>query len=140
MSNSENLFFSLEELNNNSNIDSNIDLSKLTDEINKIDNISINKYNNDTIYFIELTAYNGEMELYYNDKYTIKELMKICNYYGILKNIKAAKCKKQDIIETIIYFENCVENYDIVRKRHKMWSYITELLNDLNMKQYILWY
>jgi hypothetical protein len=137
MNNDENLFFSLEEVNDNNG--SNIDLSKLLDEINATDNLHTNKNINDLMYYIELSSYNGEMELYYNDKYTIKELMKICNYYGILKDIKAAKCKKQDIIETIIYFENCIENYDLVDKRHKMWAYITELLNDSKMKQYILW-
>ena len=65
--------------------------------------------------------------------------MKICEYYGIAKNIKASKCKKQDIVSTIIYFENSLENYDIVLKRHKMWAYMRELLEDPKMKRFLLW-
>jgi hypothetical protein len=113
--NNNNLFY-----NNNNNINSNID------------------YNN-SIYYIELSNYNGDYYAYYNENYTIKDLIKISNYYGISKNIKSSKCKKQDIIETIIYYENCIENYEIVNKRHTMWCYITELLNDTEMKKYIIW-
>ena len=77
-------------------------------------------------------------ELYY-EEFKIKDLMKICQYYGIAKNIKAFKCKKQDIIATIVYFERCSENYNIVEKRNKMWRYINALLEDSKMKGYILW-
>lgn len=90
-------------------------------------------------YFEKKYIYAGNDELYYETEYTVKELMKICNYYGISKNIKAAKCKKTDIIATIVYFENCGENMDIVEKRHKMWAYITELFGDPRMKCYLLW-
>lgn len=78
-------------------------------------------------------------EVYYDLKYTVKDLLKICSYYGIEKNIKTSKCKKHDIISTIVYFESLPENYKIVQKRYNMWSYITELLNDSKMKKFILW-
>ena len=81
----------------------------------------------------------GNDELYYNQECTIKELMKICQYYGIEKNIKSAKCKKQDIISTIVYFESQPENVKIVQQRNIMWAYITELMNDQKMKKYIIW-
>lgn len=90
-------------------------------------------------YFVKKQLYTGNEELYYDEEYTIKDLMKICQYYGIAKNIKASKCKKSDIISTIIYFENSVENIEIVNNRHKMWAYMTELINDPKMKQYLLW-
>ena len=48
-------------------------------------------------------------EIDYTD-YTIKNLLKICNYYGLDKSVKASKCKKQDIIDTLIYFESLPEN------------------------------
>jgi len=70
---------------------------------------------------------------------TVKDLLKICQYYGIDKNIKASKCKKQDIISTIVFFESLPENVKIVNKRHKMWAYIVELTNDPKMKKYIIW-
>jgi hypothetical protein len=80
-----------------------------------------------------------ELETLYYEQYTIKDLLKICSYYNIDKNIRTSKCKKQDIISTIIYFESLPENFDIVEKRNKMWLYITELLNDPKMKKFIIW-
>jgi len=75
----------------------------------------------------------------FNPVDTVKDLLKICQYYGIDKNIKASKCKKQDIISTIVFFESLPENVKIVNKRHKMWAYIVELTNDPKMKKYIIW-
>jgi hypothetical protein len=81
----------------------------------------------------------GNDETYYTNEYTIKDLLKICNYYGIEKNVKSSKCKKKDIIETIVYFESLPENVELVEKRNRMWAYITELLNDNIMKKYLIW-
>lgn len=75
----------------------------------------------------------------FNSVDTVKDLLKICQYYGIDKNIKASKCKKQDIISTIVFFESLPENDKIVNKRHKMWACISELLSDQKMKKYIIW-
>ena len=100
--------------------------------------VSSNDSLNDLGYFIKKNFYSGNDEYYYNEEYKIKDLLKICQYYGIAKNVKAAKCKKQDIISTIIYFESLQENYEMVEKRHKMWAYMTELLEDPKMKSYLL--
>ena len=89
-------------------------------------------------YFKEKNLYVGVPEAYY-DAHTIKELMKICQYYDLAKNVKSAKCKKQDIVATIVFFEAQHENKKIVNKRHKMWAYMRELTNDHKMKEYILW-
>jgi len=78
-------------------------------------------------------------ETFYEKEYTIKDLLKICNYYGIEKNIKTSKCKKQDIISTIVYFESLPENFYIVQRRNTLWRYIDELLNDPKMKKFIIW-
>ena len=71
--------------------------------------------------------------------YTVKQLLRICDYYDIEKNVKMAKYKKQDIISSIVYFESLPENAEIVNKRHKLWSYITELVHDSKMKKYVIW-
>ena len=92
----------------------------------------------DLVYFIKKDFYCGNDEFYYNEEYKLKDLMKICKYYGISGTIKASKCKKQDIVSTSIYFENSPENYEIVEKRHKMWAYMTELLEDPKMRVYLL--
>jgi hypothetical protein len=101
------------------------------DEFKKIDKLSLK-------YYIKKHSYNGEDEMYY-DEYTIKELMKICQYYDIAKNIKSSKCKKQDIVSTIVFFEGQLSNREIVNKRHAMWAYMTEIYADPKMRSYILW-
>lgn len=94
-------------------------------------------YNDDLNYNIDKISYNCD-EMYYDELYTVKDLLKICDYYGIDKNIKSSKCKKSDIISTIIYFESLPENKAIVKQRQRMWIYITVLLTDKKMRKYIL--
>ena len=94
--------------------------------------------NSSLIYYTEKNFY-GDDELFYTHEYTVKELMRICNYYGIDKNIKISKCKKPDIISTIVFFESLSENFEITQQRHKMWACIKELLNDSKMKKYVIW-
>jgi hypothetical protein len=130
--------------------DNSLELEKMMQEfeLDAVDNdndINNNFYNaniceelSDLSYFIKKNLYIGNDELYYNEEYKIKDLLNICKYYGIMKNVKASKCKKQDIISTIIYFENSPENYEMVEKRHKMWAYMTELLEDSKMRSYLL--
>jgi len=102
------------------------------------DNINEDDHINNLRYFFKKDVYNND-ELYYDQEYTVKELLKICKYYGIDKELKATKCKKQDIINTIIFFEVLPENSEIVERRHRMWAYITELIHDPKMKQFIIW-
>lgn len=71
---------------------------------------------------------------------TIKQLMQICNYYEIDKYIKASKCKKQDIIDTIIYYENEKDNWEMVEQRKRLWFYLNSLQMDPKMRQYIIWF
>jgi hypothetical protein len=112
-------------------------------EIQDVNNISNSNSNsnikNNLIYYIEKSVFTCEDETYYNEKYTIKELMKICAYYGIDKDIKAAKCRKIDIIVTIVFFEAQPENAEIVTQRNNMWAYMTELTTDPKMRKYLLW-
>jgi hypothetical protein len=76
---------------------------------------------------------------HYHENFTIKELMVICDYYGISKQLKKHKYKKDIIIQYLIEFETNSENHDIVSKRHNLWFYINELKNDKFMKKYLLW-
>ena len=78
-----------------------------------------NNNNSELLYYVEKNVFVNEDEIYYNEKYTLKDLMKICCYYGIDKNIKASKCRKPDIIATIVFFEGQPENAAIGCKRHK---------------------
>ena len=126
------------------NDDNETEIQQMIEEFNEEFNESeLNNWQNlvfedNSRYLINKNVY-GNDELFYDKECTIKDLLKICSYYGIDKEIKSSKCKKQDIIETIVYFENLPENIEIVQKRNRMWAYITELLNDTKMKKYIIW-
>jgi hypothetical protein len=82
--------------------------------------------------------------LHYDINYKVKQLVRICEYYGIeycgtSKDIRINKCNKSDVINTLIIYENNIENQERVTKRKKMWHYINELKNDKFMKKYVLW-
>jgi hypothetical protein len=142
-----NITFFLNEKNNktgdaNDNDYSNYDeIQKMMDDFIDISEPEIKQDNQhlEQLFFEDnIFNYTNE-ELFYEKEYTTKELLKICNYYGIDKDVKMSKCKKKDIISTIVYFESLYENRCIVQKRNTMWKYINELLNDPKMKKFIIW-
>jgi hypothetical protein len=75
----------------------------------------------------------------YHLNYNVKELMLICNYYGLLKEVKNNKLKKQEIILFLLDFEENTDNSLIVYKRKQLWYFMEELKNDKFMKKYIMW-
>jgi hypothetical protein len=82
--------------------------------------------------------------IHYDINCTIKQLLLICQYYGIeyygkSKDIRINKCNKSDVLNTLIIYENSIENLEKVNKRKKMWYYINELKKDKFMKKYVLW-
>jgi hypothetical protein len=94
---------------------------------------------------LENTELNNNTELYvphiinYNENFTVKELLVICEYYGIAKELKSKKCNKEEIVYFLVEFESNHNNVDIVCKRQNMWFYMNELKNDKFMKKYVLW-
>ena len=92
---------------------------------------------------IEETELNDEMTIpqmiNYNENFTVKELLLICEYYGFAKDLKSNKCNKEEIIQVLVDFEKTPNNSDIVFRRQNMWFYINELKNDKFMKKYVLW-
>jgi len=79
------------------------------------------------------------MMLNYQLNMTVRQLLQICDYYGIAKGLKTNKCTKDEIICLLVDFEDDVENYSIVSQRRTMWFYIEELKNDKFMKKFIFW-
>ncbi len=75
----------------------------------------------------------------YNENFTVKELLIICEYYGFAKDVKTNKFNKEQIIDFLVSFESDTNNCDIVFKRQNMWFYINELKNDKFMKKFVLW-
>jgi hypothetical protein len=70
------------------------------------------------------------------EKYSVKDLHKICDYYRMTK---ITKYKKMELINLIIAFEEDDNNNYIVSKRRIMWVFMEELNSDNKMKKYILW-
>ena len=120
----DNITFLLEEKESN-----NINIDQLICELN---------LNLDLLDTEQLFLNEGD-ELYYNNNYNVKELLIICQYYGISKEVKISKCKKQDISSTIVFFESLPQNIVIVKQRKLLWSYLNELKNDIVMKKYVIW-
>jgi len=147
--NNDNITFFLEEKDDDKNNEE--EIQKMMEEFTSLSEPGLDKdmdefnswlYNdNDETnmeYFLKKSNF-GNDELFYEEEYTVKDLLKICNYYGLEKDIRTSKCKKQDIIATLVYFESLAENAKIVQKRNRMWAYITELLYDQKMKKFVIW-
>lgn len=136
--NSENITFVLNDDNNELEYSMNdselLELYKLQSELND--------YETGANYFADesenVDDIFTQMKLY-DLNYNIKQLLIICEYYNLLKDIRANKSKKQDIIEQIIFFENNPENIEIVNKRKELWYYMDELKNDKIMKRFVIW-
>lgn len=113
--------------------DADFNLKKLMEDF---ENISLHENDNYADY--EHDQLYTDM-LNYDMNFTVKQLLLICQYYGLLKNVKTNKMKKQDIIEQILMFENNNDNYEIVIRRKELWYYINELKEDKMMKKYVIW-
>jgi len=144
LNNKDNITFFLEENDDDKNNEE--EIQRMMEELTGLSdtgsdtNIYLMYNDNDETnmeYFLKKSNF-GNDELFY-EKHTVKELLKICSYYGLDNNIRISKCKKQDIIATLVYFESLSENAKIVQKRNRMWAYITELLHDPKMKKFIIW-
>ena len=118
----DNIFFSVEECVESDELD----LRELLNEIGKTDIT----YDDDLII---------PQIVNYHENYTVKELLLICEYYGVAKELKSNKCNKNEIIQFLVIYESNSMNSDIVFKRQNMWFYINELKNDKFMKKYVLW-
>ena len=127
--NNENVFFSLDETENEVNTDDSTQLNDFLEELNFEDKMT--DLNNQGI--IEV------MHVDYKINYTVKELLLICEYYGLAKELKIQKCCKDIIILVLVDFESNPLNNTIVLRRQEMWRYINILKNDKFMKKYVLW-
>ena len=119
----ENVFFLLDETENSNEMSNFSDDFDFTNEMNDLNNEGI----------IEVIS------LDYKLNYTVKELLLICEYYGIAKELKVHKCCKDIIIQFLVDFESITANNTIVLRRQEMWRCINILKNDKFMKKYVLW-
>jgi hypothetical protein len=123
----ENVFFSLDETeyedNNSTQLNDLLEEFNFEDETNNLTSAEI----------MEILSFE------YKTNYTVKELLLMCEYYGIAKELKKNKSNKDVIIFELVTFENNPLNNEIVLKRNGMWYYMSQLKSDNFMKKYIIW-
>ena len=122
----EGMSYEINEINDTSK-----DPVDLTDIINRVENsdYNINQYGEDLI------SEYLKLSLHYSENFTVKDLRRISNYYGIYKR----KLKKDELAEAIAIYETDNDNKLQVEKRKQMWFYISELKNDKFFKKFVLW-
>jgi len=115
------------------------EIEQLLSEFEQIGSINnyIDSATNDRICFEHDDMYSEMVN--YDMNYTVKQLLLICEYYGLMKDVRTNKMKKQDVIEQILLFEASTENYQVVTKRKELWYYMNELKNDKMLKKFIIW-
>ena len=121
-------------VNNDDDDDNNNELEKILKEIeNTPFDMRSNLYNNisESETMVKLIDYNLN--------YNIKQLLLICEYYGLLKEVKINKMKKLEVIYFLLDFEENIDNSCIVYKRKQLWYFMSELKNDKFMKKFVLW-
>jgi len=144
----ENITYCLNEQNNSNDValNSNSDLTKLLNEFEELKVEQYSEYQHFSDYenysdFQDFSNYQNNNVIdnmtIYDLKYTIKQLLLICEYYGLLKQSK--KMKKLEIISLIIEFENDMKNIGMTIKRKELWSYMDQLKNDKIMKKFVIW-
>ena len=109
-------------------------LKKLMEDF---ENISLQMNDDDNFHHENDQIYTDMLN--YDMNFTVKQLLLICEYYDLLKDVKTNKMKKQDIIEQILLFENNNDNYEMMIRRKELWYYINELKEDKMMKKFIIW-
>jgi hypothetical protein len=115
--------------NNENNENPTYDLESILKEINDCSS----DYDFNTEMLLNVKAID------YDTNYSVKQLLLICEYYGLSKEVKTNKFKKQELILFLLDFEENIENSLIVYKRKQLWYFMEELKNDKFMKKYLLW-
>jgi hypothetical protein len=137
MNKPENISFFLNEIENQTLENQPLENSSIDDLMSQIEKIEtpINKKG-------ILNSCNNDMVPYFVDfqiNFTVKQLLTICDFYGISKTYKLNKCNKEEIIHHIMVYENDPENTEIVIQRKNFWFYLNELKKDKFMKKFVLW-
>jgi hypothetical protein len=126
----ENIKFNFYEVEEEKDENKKVDILELMKKIEDIENSELE---------LELENIKVSQIIDYQMNYTVKQLILICDYYGMLKQVKYNKCNKDEIIISLVDFENDINNEDIVSTRKNMWFYMNELKNNKFMKKYVLW-
>ena len=99
----------------------------------KITEIENNIIDND-ITDNDIIDIDNDLNILIFSTYSVKQLSYILQYY----NISKGRMCKDEIIQSIVLFENDKNNINIVNKRKYLWTLITELKNDDFFNKYIV--
>jgi hypothetical protein len=141
--NNENITYCVKDNDLDGYDDSELENSELAQLINEFEQMQSAASNNANLYNEDDIM--SEMQNY-ELNFTIKQLLIICDYYGITKQAKnadygskARTMKKSDIISLIMMFERNIDNIELVMKRKELWYYLDSLKADKIMKKFVLW-
>lgn len=70
----------------------------------------------------------------YMENYRVEDLKKIAKFYEIPMQRK----KKEELVDEIIVYEDCLENLEQVQRRMLYWGYLEELKADPYFKQFVI--
>ncbi len=70
----------------------------------------------------------------YMENYRVEDLKKIAKFY----EIPAQRKKKENLVEDIVVYEDCLENLEKVQRRLLYWGYLEELKSDPYFKQFVI--
>ena len=120
-----NIYCKIEEFDNDNNKNNHEchDNNHECHDNNEDNNIKNLIYNEE--YFIDNYEYN---------ELPIKNINLICDYY----KIKRGKLSKKEKIMEILFFENNINNIDIVENRKLLWEYVKIIKTDKFLKNYII--
>jgi hypothetical protein len=65
--------------------------------------------------------------------YTVQGLSRIMEYYGMSRR----KLRKDEMVQTIVMYEDDPENWELVEKRRRLWENIEELAQDSYLSKYV---
>ena len=65
--------------------------------------------------------------------YTVQGLSRIMEYYDLSRR----KLRKDEMVQTIVMYEDDPENWELVEKRRRLWENIVELAQDSYLSKYV---
>ena len=118
----------IEDINSNKSITQNSTQSNDMNEFSNFDDFFLQdcENNENNLLFVK--------KIDYMENYRVEDLKKIAKYY----EIPIKRKKKEDLVEEIIVYEDCLENLEKVQRRLHFWNCLEELNLDPYFKQFVV--
>lgn len=118
----------IEDINSNKSITQNSTQSNDMNEFSNFDDFFLQdcENNENNLLFVKKNDYM--------ENYRVEDLKKIAKYY----EIPIKRKKKEDLVEEIIVYEDCLKNLEKVQRRLHFWNCLEELNLDPYFKQFVV--